>query len=101
MLPVDKNRNTAFAPSEAMASLTMTRGTDVDTGARNSDQTVSKTVLPVTAIQSLRRMNAGQPLQTHRWAQGHFGHRLEHHADDAVGAELAAAPAPRRLSADA
>ena len=55
------NQKIAFAYSDAVAEQIVARCTEVETGARNIDHIVNKTLLPQIATEILTRMNSSEP----------------------------------------
>jgi type VI secretion system protein VasG len=56
------NQKIAFRYSEAVTQQIVARCTEVETGARNIDHIVNKTLLPHIATEILARMNSSEPL---------------------------------------
>ena len=67
------NQKIAFSYSDTVVDEITARCREVETGARNIDHIVNKTLLPDIATQILLRMNAGQPLETLRVDVGRGG----------------------------
>jgi type VI secretion system protein VasG len=55
------NQKIAFSYSDAVADQIVARCTEVETGARNIDHIVNKTLLPQIATEILSRMNSNEP----------------------------------------
>jgi type VI secretion system protein VasG len=74
------NQKIAFHYSDAVAAQIVARCTEVETGARNIDHIVNKTLLPQIATEILTRMNSSEPttrLVVDVAADGAFTYRFD------------------------
>ena len=84
------NQRIAFQYSDAVTDQIVARCTEVETGARNIDHIVNKTLLPQIATEILTRMNSNEPmtrLAIDFGADGAFTYRF----DKSGGSEVALA----------
>ncbi len=84
------NQRIAFQYSDAVTDQIVARCTEVETGARNIDHIVNKTLLPQIATEILTRMNSNEPmtrLAIDFGADGAFTYRF----DESGGSEVALA----------
>ena len=74
------NQKIAFHYSDAVTDQIVARCTEVETGARNIDHIVNKTLLPQIATEILGRMNSSEPinrLSVDVGADGGFTYRFD------------------------
>jgi type VI secretion system protein VasG len=86
------NQKIAFHYSDAVTDQIVARCTEVETGARNIDHIVNKTLLPQIATEILTRMNSSEPMSRLSVDVGPDGAFTYHFGEiSASEAELAAA----------